>query len=504
MCLMTLLSTITYNVDRMDVEGLEVFRISGDKGDITPLVWDAIEHPGKIAYLDKKRFDKLGGRVTGLKREALVKMGYCTRPGRFIRKLSPYISDDRVSKLAEEYGASFLYTPEVWEYASEVYESEHYYDCCDDLGSCMTDESYVSFYDHNGVEAVAVSVDDDDGEGIVARALLWHNVENMTQGGKITVVDRVYGSPQGEVAIQRWAKENGYHVRYSHGSYFTPSGGVVELKLRYKLPQPICDEYPYFDTFAYLDIPGGYAYTYREDNTVIARNQDGSLEGMFCARCNEFQLELNSTPDGYFCDECTHESFCRINGEWVEWENTFCCDDCRENCHIDDYHGTDNGGVCDNCVDDYCYDEDEGYYVPHDYCTYCDCCGEYFPPSSDMGFNKDARGWIICEGCIESKGYILWEGVIYKDKECLYCDDCKESHPYDVTTHKEGKQLCPTCLGGTKGNNLLLWHKRKYKTLPPARRVRYAPYGQHISKRFHKTLGHKKGGYAQYKLNPVG
>jgi hypothetical protein len=451
MCFSYLLASITTIENRYNVGETEVFRL---RNEAFPLVWESIDHPGKIGYFDKARYEKHGEDPT---EENLSRFGYCAKPGRFIKKVSPNLSDCKVSELAEEYASCFLLTPEVYDTPSEVYNSRNYADKDETLGSCMTDEDYVTFYDENGVKGVAVS----NADGIVARTLLWEGCRVISTDRIISFIDRVYGSPQGEVALQRWAKKQGYHIRSNGGSFYSPDGVSEELSLSYDLPNAKCGVYPYIDTMCYINLNGGMAYNVCKSCTVTARNQSGTIEGAFCDNCGRFTEELNDTPGGLYCDDCASDHYYNLDGEWFDNDDVFCCEGCGEVYHINDYNGTEYGGICPSCAeDDYMWDSDRGYLIPLSDCTYCAGCREYHISGDFYDTDDDEQ---VCSDCIENGYWILYDGIAYRDKDCITCDICNEHHPLEVSTCKGENHLCPNCAGDAVRYELTTWHENRYK-----------------------------------------
>ena len=159
-----------------------------------------------------------------------------------------------------------------------------------------------------------------------------------------------------------------------------------------------------------------------------------------CRCCNTLfhPDDLTDTEDGMICDECLEEHYvkCADCGDLVYAENTI------------DIHGD---CVCRNCF--------EGDYEE------CDECGEYFRRDSDDAILIGMRyycasdcandaGYIRCADCgdwirEENIFYVEWcnRDVCDDCLACYYtrCDDCGEYIPNDSIVSVGTGDYCPNC-----------------------------------------------------------
>lgn len=234
--------------------------------------WDSTEVAGQVAYMDVTRTKKYGIdplRINNHSLPYISKFAYRCSAGRFIRKFNRKFTDAQVAYIAEHYLSAFVSNIIVLEDVTDAYKREK-----TPIRSCMTGTPYVDFYKKNGVKAVATV--EENGQ-ILSRALLWENCEDE-KGEKISFVDVVYGPPSHRNAIVEWAFKNGYYF-YGLGVLQSKDGEEKKAKLRYKLPCPDCECYPYIDTMYYIDMENGYAQNFHQDECFCADSTDGVLQG---------------------------------------------------------------------------------------------------------------------------------------------------------------------------------------------------------------------------------
>tara|TARA_R110000822_G_scaffold310489_2_gene443466 strand:+ start:2630 stop:3973 length:1344 start_codon:yes stop_codon:yes gene_type:complete len=177
----------------------------------------------------------------------------------------------------------------------DEYYYEGKYDFGFDLGSlgssCMrysacVDNDYFEIYKDNATMLILVNEDTDL---IIGRAILWDDVrvignsdDDLKDGSKIKVMDRIYSAESTYSVFKDWALENGYYRKryqsYDNGVIFRSPISKEEVDLDLSLD--IClNDYsyvPYMDTFAWGD-------------NSITTNDDGY--GCFSARSTEGELD---------------------------------------------------------------------------------------------------------------------------------------------------------------------------------------------------------------------
>lgn len=169
------------------------------------------------------------------------------------------------------------------------------------FGSCMRNMPVGKFYEKMGADILVCW----DGNGkLVARAILWPEIEFKTIGGKFRLLDRIYFDlPCHESFVSNWARENGFvskkaQSRHDKDHFCAPNqeflkGEYINLArneffegLKVEFGYFSVSYYPYLDTFTRQ--VGKYFYndendrmeTAREftEDTYIYNNTDGTRE----------------------------------------------------------------------------------------------------------------------------------------------------------------------------------------------------------------------------------
>lgn len=123
----------------------------------------------------------------------------------------------------------------------------------DEVNSCMShdvcaEEDFFEIYIQN-TELIQMVILKDEDEMLIGRALLWDNL----------YLDRIYGEDSVKEKFKNFAKQNGfYHKREQNYSNKTEwicpdSGEVVELKITFDNVSTDFPNYPYVDTFSFMD-----------------------------------------------------------------------------------------------------------------------------------------------------------------------------------------------------------------------------------------------------------
>ena len=199
-------------------------------------------------------------------------------------------------------------------------------------------------------------------------------------------------------------------------------------------------------------------------------------EKLICENCGkEFSASLATAP------EVDGEHFCSYDCATVSGYVPCRC--CNELFHPDDLTETEDGGICDECVEEHYIEGDDcgdlvctenaieirGRYVCRD-CfesdyEECDECGEYFSRDSDDAICIGSRyycdsdcasraGYIRCEDCGDWMKEEYFTYVEYVDRpvcdDCLArnytrCDDCCDYFPDDVLTPIGDCWYCSSC-----------------------------------------------------------
>lgn len=188
------------------------------------------------------------------------------------------IEQDALNKFSLENGKNI----------SKWYNMSNYMDGC--LGqlnnSCMRSVPgrYFNIYKDNGVKLLIQFSDGGKmindkyiSDKIKGRALLWEDVKLDGVDGYIKFLDRVYTHSDSDVDLFReYAKLNGWYWKDING-YITNGVDSYSYKLNKKLDKIRFMNYPYSDTFRYMNKKDGILHTgHLEYDSTLART-DGRL-----------------------------------------------------------------------------------------------------------------------------------------------------------------------------------------------------------------------------------
>ena len=191
----------------------------------------------------------------------------------------------------------------------DKYYSGDYYDNSFDTGSlgssCMRgdDAQDGNFFEVYKDNATMLILWNESSDLIIGRAILWDDVkyigeideeENLKDGDKVLIMDRIYANESVYSVFKDWALENGYY-RKRYQSYNnetrwrSPSTkSVVELEFSMDINLNEYNFVPYMDTFAWGD-------------GDIVRNDEGY--GWYSARSTEGILEGGDNENSYDDDD---------------------------------------------------------------------------------------------------------------------------------------------------------------------------------------------------------
>jgi hypothetical protein len=89
---------------------------------------------------------------------------------------------------------------------------------------------------------------------LLARSLLWHNVQEIGGDKIFNFMDKIYGSPFQMQNLKNWGVNNGYYYKLTQSSYSHRLTNNQDIIINYKkkLP-PNVNHLPYMDSFVYYD-----------------------------------------------------------------------------------------------------------------------------------------------------------------------------------------------------------------------------------------------------------
>lgn len=197
--------------------------------------------------------------------------------------------------------------------------------------SCMRHDSCSGYFDiYVKNENVSLVILLDDNEELVARAILWDNVEENGEDGK-RYLDRIYYlKEENKVFLNEWVKNNlKIDLNYQDG--------ISDMSV--KLSNVSFSQYPYVDTFRYCSEEESKLYSYDnvEYNMIFDRT-DGEYRGMSGARIwSEYCQAYLSDDDAVWSDK--HNSFLDRNDScYSEWSSDWLTEDeAIYNEYLEDY-----------------------------------------------------------------------------------------------------------------------------------------------------------------------
>lgn len=250
------------------------------------------------------------------------------------------------------------------------------------FGSCLIDKGYTDFY-ADAVSAQAAWLEDADGN-ILARCIVFTDVEDINSGKKFRLAERQYSSECDtllkQILINRLIAGgyiDGYKVvdagcgdahEFVANNGDSLAGRDFRIRLNYDLNQKC----PYMDSFKWFNIENGYAYN---DNCcgydAKAENTDGTVDSEYIWdeynqmwTKNSVRARIDEYTDGYVdCDHlddfveidcdyyhedlvdecpCCGEKFVRDRGDYSDLlDKNFCCQSCKD--EAEDKWYTENG-----------------------------------------------------------------------------------------------------------------------------------------------------------------
>lgn len=212
------------------------------------------------------------------------------------------------------------------------YNSENYYDITNTLGnSCMSHEECSGYFDLYCTQPECQMLIALKENKLAARALVW-TIEDKT------FMDRVYYIEDSLYNIfVNYAKENKWYIRESNcllsdgddQRFLSPKDNYTEPVTEHFVLNlvKIYPEWPYIDSFRYLDLEEKVLTTYRRHNTYTCSFTDGNYEDSEdwdeeyqCENCgcqysDEDELVYSEYFDTPGCTSCM--SWSEIMQDWI-------------------------------------------------------------------------------------------------------------------------------------------------------------------------------------------
>jgi hypothetical protein len=224
----------------------------------------------KISYLTTERIENISKSDTDDYWTSSKR--FACKPGSFVGKILKDISPKEVENFASLYKTFSSKIDIEFKIVSgddilKYYHHENYFNQHGSLGnSCMKNNScqeYFDIYTQNPMVSMLVMLAPN--EKLLGRALLWHI-------GDEKIMDRIY-TIQDETHFHhmaKWAIENGYvHKAYQNWQScqtFFDGQKELEKKLSIQLSKWNFKEYPYLDSFKWLDMKTGQLTNYQPEH----------------------------------------------------------------------------------------------------------------------------------------------------------------------------------------------------------------------------------------------
>ena len=274
--------------------------------------------------------------------------------------------------------------------------------------SCHCGKEYVDNYNLVRGLRIAHMV---NGDNLIARALLWHDVKDCRTGDKFKFMDRIYGNELNIEAFKEWAHENGYlhkvEQSYSNQTLIDADG---VLKTSYYLEDAFSEHpenMPYVDTmckyveeenrlYCYdMDLDGEYYDLQNTDGSMELENDEDDEDYFYCYNCGcRTRIDdgyRSEDTDNLFCPDCAPEY---LDHPFVRWSGVY--ENTMEVCINDSYYTVPTTWDASYFNLEWIESNDTYYYMDDVFC--CDCCGENFH-INDCNEHNDMN---LCQSCYDS------------------------------------------------------------------------------------------------------
>lgn len=377
----------------------------------------------------------------------------------------------------EGYNVLNKYTLRVDDDFEFIYNSDNYRG---NFGSCMADHRQYHFYE-DSVCAKAASLlentdDPDDDPIIVARAVIFTEVNDITAGRTLRLCERQYSTNGDDllkqVLVNRLIAE-GYIDGYkrvgadchSPKAFILNDGTPIQdHKLEIRCDVDVDGTISYQDSFKWYDIDTRTAYNYDSceyshmlDTTSSTLDQgDMSYDEYHERYTRNDTVEVCYEGRWIDCDEEDLDDFERINGRLYHRDMLACCDCCGDLYVMDDecYSELTGGSYCcygclESAEEEYCEEHPDEYVWLDDRAVriedtvVCPECGERIHKFS--GYNSTLLHKQYCSSnCMKRAEYVYLSNC--EDEHVTICPDCHSIHfKNNMVTDDDGYTCCPNC-----------------------------------------------------------
>ena len=270
------------------------------------------------------------------------------KPGAFISKVFKNIPSKEVEKFSNLFRSQALKPAFNFEIVGgqSIKEYYHYQSYSRNEGtlgaSCMKHDGcqpFLNIYvDNKDIVSMLVMLDDE--KRLMGRALLW-NFDSYK------IMDRIYTTCDENLLFyfKQWATRNGYLFKSEQNWYNTLFFEQIgskrqELRMEIKLKNGQFRQYPYMDTFKFLDTKTGFLYNYiPEDDSSIKTlcGSDGSRYEYDYLRLDGLDKMFRHRGDCVYLDYLQFYTSCN-NSQWSEVNDQYILNkDCKYDELINDY-----------------------------------------------------------------------------------------------------------------------------------------------------------------------
>jgi len=281
-----------------------------------------------LLYNPKKRYHASAGKVT---KRVLNQLGINQFDDKTIEHFVGMYKLESFKECGEH--GDYLYEELKGEDIRWAYLEDNYYQSTGDLGnSCMRYkkcQDYLDIYVHNP-EVISLGILKRENR-IAARSLIWYNKYNSTDPKRFH--DRIYfHNEESKIILQ---------AKFNTLNYCNVYKDNLNPDLSIKLKHIEFDQYPYMDSFRYLN-PNGYIHTSENNSNCLCLD---STEGYYsnnescdCCGNDVGRDDLNEITRGrgrgdMYCGDC---SIYLEDGDTIRRDDAVYCD------YINDYHHQDD------------------------------------------------------------------------------------------------------------------------------------------------------------------
>jgi hypothetical protein len=172
-------------------------------------------------------------------------------------------------------------------------------------------QDYLNLYTKNS-DMIKMLVMTADNSKLVGRALLWEFDDNKIMDRIYTIDDDTY-----QFHFKKWADDNGYiykrEQKWNNSLFFETKGKTLYKELSVNLGRTNFQNYPYLDTFKFLDTSTNTLYNYKPE---VSTTNSKNIKILCSAEGNTYGIDhlmmCEKTKLFYPYTETTYLNYCGI------------------------------------------------------------------------------------------------------------------------------------------------------------------------------------------------